>query len=90
MTPSQAREIESLRKRFAPYNESYEVKDNRTEVLDGGVVFFFWETGLKNDDGTMASVYGRTRRWFKIGKRGHVESFDGNGCEWGKNLFSTW
>lgn len=91
MTPSQEKAIESLKQRFPLYSDLYEVKDDRVDVIeDCGVIFFFWETGLIGDEDTMASVYGRNRHWFKIGKRGHVESYNGKSSKWEKNVFCTW
>lgn len=43
----------------------------RTRMPD---VFVAIITGMKNDDGTMAEIYCRKRRFLKIGPRGGIES----------------
>lgn len=83
-----------LRRRFAPA-AGYEFKVDEVRVdsytvlsKQHCVVYLLLETGLVADEGTMAEVFARDRRWFKIGKRGAVRTFDGE--RWGKNIFATW
>ena len=50
----------------------YEFKEFTVEETDYGTVLFI-QTGLKNDEGTMAAIFCRTIRQIFIGKRGGLE-----------------
>ena len=89
MNKKQEQTIKNLKSRFAP-RDGHEVKNETVEDWDGGFVSFHYEVGLVGDEGTMAEVYGRDRRWFKIGARGGVKTFDKSNSRWVDNLFATW
>ncbi len=78
LTKAQRERIEFLRTRFAP-RDGYEFKQFEiNQVGEGKSIFVHLETGLINDEGTMAAIYARDRYGFCIGKRGGLESHDGN------------
>lgn len=88
MNESQSAKVDFLRNNFAPEG-GYEFKRNEVVHLDGcGIVFLYLETGLIGDEDTMASVFARDRRQFKIGPRGGVESINKN-FKWKRNIFET-
>lgn len=96
LTKSQERTIEYLRKKFSP-REGYEFKKNEVELdtfdcvgKEKTIVYLHIETGLIDDEGSLAEVFARTRRWFRIGKRGGIKSFDGNSSNWKNSHFETW
>jgi hypothetical protein len=86
-TNAQQAKIEYLKEKFAP-RDGYEVKEEKVEDAYGGQVFFYLTTGLIGDEGTMAELYARTRRWFCIGKRGATKSFADQ--KWHNDIFRTW
>lgn len=53
----------------------YEVKRFVREDFSNGTLFFSWTVGLKNDEGTLASVFGRDSYLAVIGKRGALKKF---------------
>lgn len=79
MTEQQAKTIEHiresvLRRRYGHTQASYEIKQFEISTLpDCDLVFLVVETGLKGDEGTMASVLCRDHRHIKIGVRGGCE-----------------
>ena len=48
----------------------YEFKEFNVKETDYGIVIVYSVTGLKNDEGTIAAVFCRTKRYIFIGKRG--------------------
>ena len=52
----------------------YEFKKFTVEETDYGTVIVYSVTGLKDDEGTMATVFCRTRRHIFIGVRGGLRS----------------
>ncbi len=89
MNKKQEQIIKKLKVKFAP-GDGYEVKNDTVEDWAGGVVSFHYEVGLIGDEGTMAEVFGRDRRWFKIGPRGGIKAFDRTNSRWVNNIFATW
>ncbi len=83
LTNSQRSAIIRLRERRAP-RDGYEFKRNELSFWQSeqntklSRLYLIIETGLKNDDGTLAAIFGRDRYHFCIGKRGGIESHDGN------------
>lgn len=65
-------EIEKLEiTRMSRYGSEYEFK--RFEITEqDGYVFVISETGLVGDEGTMASIFARTKRHIMVGKRGRL------------------
>lgn len=52
----------------------YEFKEFSVEETDYGTVIVYSVTGMKNDEGTMASILCRNTRHIFIGKRGGLRS----------------
>ncbi|MDO4266409.1 MAG: hypothetical protein Q4C63_08135 [Eubacteriales bacterium] len=79
MTKAQEETIEEIRQeipRFDFYNEtSYEIKEWEVKETEWGTVVLTFETGRKNDEGTLASVLCRKSRQLFIGKRGGVACY---------------
>jgi len=80
MTTTQEKRIEELRQAILlsdglgeAHVDGHEYK--RFEVTDHecGLVFVLAEVGRKDDEGTMASIYARTRRHICIGRRGGLK-----------------
>lgn len=80
LTAKQARVIEQIKARImdASYGhtaDSYEIK--RFEITlpqeDGGLAFLAVVTGMKNDEGTLASALCRDHRLIMIGQNGGTE-----------------
>jgi len=60
------------------HGSEYEYKKFHTEVIDGcDHVFLTTIVGMKGDEGTLASVFGRKRRLLMIGPKGGVRSLIG-------------
>ncbi|MGZ5080738.1 MAG: hypothetical protein ACXWG8_00510 [Usitatibacter sp.] len=80
MTKQQQRRIDTLREALleAQYGctaQSYEVKRFEVKtVADSPLVFVSTETGLKNDEGTMAALLARNRTLTMIGPRGALKA----------------
>jgi hypothetical protein len=74
MTNSQERAVQSFRRtveRELLLSEDYEVK--RFDIEDcNSFVSVIFETGLKGDEHTLASVFGRERGHIFIGKKGGI------------------
>lgn len=73
MTNSQERAIKRIKELTNEilYSENYEIK--KFEVTDCDYfISVIIETGLKNDEGTLAAVFGRDRAHLFIGKRGAI------------------
>lgn len=79
MTRAQEAVVQKI-KRYIEQNDmfkndpSYEFKKFEIEDTDYGVVIVYAVTGLKDDEGTMAAMLGRTTRHIFIGKRGGLRS----------------
>ena len=74
MTRSQEKAVQTFRRtveRELLLSEDYEVKMFEVEDI-GHFVSVVFETGLKNDEGTLASVFGRERGHIFIGKKGGI------------------
>ncbi len=52
------------------YSENYEYKRFEVKLLDWGKVEVLSEVGCKGDEGTLATIFCRTRRHIFIGRRG--------------------
>jgi hypothetical protein len=79
MTPKQKHIIKKLKEDIIVRDgcgkrhcKDYEYKEFSLEDL-GGTIRLFSQVGLKNDEGTMASIYGRTTRHIFIRKGGGLE-----------------
>ena len=73
MTKSQERAITNLRRCVEKdylYDEQYEIKRWEIEELKYGKISVVFTTGLKNDDGTLASIFCRDTGHVFIGKKG--------------------
>ena len=76
MTKAQERTIEAIKNRVAEFDfygrpEQYEIK--RWEVTEEhGIVCLVFETGMKNDEGTMASILCRKKRQVFISPKGSI------------------
>lgn len=87
LTSAQRDRIEYLRRRYAP-RDGYEFKENKVEVKVTESflhperpyirAFLTLNTGLIGDEGTMAEWHARTRRFFVVGPRGGVKTWNGN------------
>lgn len=80
MTKAQELTIEKIKRaipEFDYYNsDNYEVKKWKvTEEEEFGIVFLYFVTGMKNDEGTMAEVICRKHRHCVIGKNGGIQCF---------------
>lgn len=53
-------------------SDNYEVKEIRMDVQEYGSVYVVIETGMIDDEGTLASCLCRKRRTFWIGKKGGI------------------
>ncbi len=82
---AQIKAIEYLKEMFLYYHsygekDKYEIKEFKSLPLIPEDNKSKWsvviETGMKNDDGTMAAIICRDRRHFFIGKNGGVEVID--------------
>ncbi len=80
LTAKQAKVIEHIKARIMDVNyghtaASYEIK--RFEITlpqeDNGLAFLVVETGMKNDEGTLASCLCRDHRLIMIGQNGGTE-----------------
>lgn len=85
MTKAQERVVEAIRARIAEFDfygrpEQYELKE-WTVTEEHGRVCLVFETGMKNDEGTMASVLCRKRRQAFISQRGSITVY-----MWNKKL----
>lgn len=79
MTKYQEKAIEKIKRYIEEHDlhrndERYEIKEFSVEETDYGTVVVYSVTGLKNDEGTMAAIFCRTRRHIFIGKRGGLKS----------------
>lgn len=78
MTRAQEIAVQKI-KRYIEQNDmrkndpGYEFKEFTVEDTDYGTVIVYSVTGLKEDEGTLASVFGRTTRHIFIGKRGGLK-----------------
>ena len=73
MTNSQKLAMERIKKLTNDllYNDNHEIK--KFEVTDCDYIMsVIVETGLKNDEGTLAAIVGRDRAHLFIGKRGAI------------------
>lgn len=83
MTKAQERVIEKIKKDI-PYFDFYgnpegnEIKEFNVEEIYGGIVMLSFTTGMKDDEGTLASVYCRKHRFTLIGKKGGLFEYDDN------------
>lgn len=76
MTRQQKRQVEYLRREIIEHDghsDDCEYKRFDVKIYDWGKVSVISEVGRKSDEGTMAEVFGRTRRHIFIGKRGGME-----------------
>ena len=77
MTNAQERTIERLRKDVEKYtffskDGSYEFKEWEVEEMKCGQVSLIFETGMINDEGTLADIFCRERGHVFIGKKGGI------------------
>lgn len=84
MTKAQERVINHIKKelpRFDFYSEDgYEIKKFEVTPLEGcGIISVYIETGMKNDEGTLAEALCRKHRHFFVGVRGGIETAIYNG-----------
>jgi len=75
MTKWQEEAVERIKRYILEHDlrgndERYEIKEFSVEETDYGTVIVFSVTGLKNNEGTMSSIFGRTRRYIFVDKRG--------------------
>lgn len=73
MTNAQVKTIEKIKKMANAYiyNDDYELK--QFDVKENDIfVSVIVETGLKNDEGTLAAIIGRNRAHLYVGKRGGI------------------
>jgi hypothetical protein len=95
MTKAQVKVINRLREDILDhdgYSNNYEYKRFEIDISNRSkIVFLATTVGLKNDEGTMASVLARTQRHVAIGPRGGLSSMSGNRAKC-KNyhLFLIW
>lgn len=54
--------------------DGYEIKTFEVKEMEWGAIQVYSVAGLKNDEGTMAEVFARTRRQIFIGKRGGIRT----------------
>jgi len=80
MTPQQQKTIEWLRAEImrvdglGAHQADHEYKEFKiTEQPETGLVYLLTVVGQKDDEGTLAAVFARTRRHIKIGKRGSLQ-----------------
>lgn len=83
MTSKQKKTIELLTKAIenndflGKYKDDYEFKEYKvTEYEEFGYVELYCVSGLKNDEGTMASIFCRRTRQIFIGKNGGLRCYD--------------
>lgn len=79
MTKYQEKAVERIKRYIEEHDlhrndERYEIKEFSVEETDYGTVIVYSVTGLKNDEGTLASVFCRNIRHIFIGKRGGLRS----------------
>lgn len=91
MTAAQQRVVDLLRVEILKRHGSPDRYEYKTFDVDdrGSLVFVLAEVGLKGDEGTMASVFARTRRHVAIGKRDGMRLLNavkknvrGSACLW--------
>lgn len=73
MNQTQERKLEMVRNQFKSLwllSDSYEVKKEEITESDFGTIYFFIESGMKNDEGTFASIFCRDSIHISIGVRG--------------------
>lgn len=73
MTRAQEIAVENLKKAFVGfygYAEQHEIKYEKVEECDGGIVYVSLEVGRKNDEGTMLEVIGRNNLSVCVGPQG--------------------
>lgn len=63
---------------FDFHSDMYEVKQMQIEPQEYGSIFCTFTTGLKDDEGTLASILYRKRRIFWIGKKGGIKVMNSN------------
>ena len=83
MTRQQERKIEVIRNYMNGYmgrhSDGYEMKEEHIEELGvGGIVSVVMETGMKEDEGTMAAILCRNRIHVFIGPKGGVTCISRN------------
>lgn len=80
MTKSQEKAIEKIRKLgeelFWGRADEYEFKEFDIKELNYGTISLVVETGMKNDEGTLAAIFARDRAHLFIGKRGGITYYD--------------
>lgn len=84
MTKAQERIINQIKRelpRFDFYSEDgYEIKKFEVTPLEGcEIISVYIETGMKNDEGTLAEALCRKHRHFFVGVRGGIETAYYNG-----------
>lgn len=84
MTKSQERTIENIKSRYLEAMhghtaDDYEIKVFETKELYRGKISLVVESGLKGDEGTMASVFCRNRIHIFIGVRGGITYYNNKG-----------
>lgn len=82
MTKSQAKAIEKIKRLgedlFYGGKDNYEFKQFEVEEHDT-FVYVLVCTGMKNDEGTMASIFCRDRARLFVGKKGGITYIDSKG-----------
>lgn len=82
MTKSQEKAIEKIRKLgeelFYGGADEYEFKEFDIQELNNGTISLVVETGMKNDEGTLAALFTRDRAHLFIGKKGGITYYDKN------------
>lgn len=77
MTRQQELQVARIKKQTETYygkcQDNYEIKKWEVEETDYGKVIVNVEMGLKNDEGTLASIIGRDYTMIFIGVRGGME-----------------
>lgn len=51
----------------------YEVKQQEVTTSDSGIAFLIIETGMVEDEGTMAAIFARSRRHIAVTPRGGIQ-----------------
>ena len=96
MTRQQERKIEIIRdymmNRMGKYSNEYEMKEEEiVELESGGIVSVLMETGMKEDEGTMAALICRERIHVFVGPKGGVTCVSTNRKTGGTHIYEdTW
>lgn len=88
ITRSQLATLDTIKARFwrrvtlgPQYEEKYEWKEFKAELLEWGAISVVMEIGMKNDEGKMSSIFCRYRVHLFVGRKGRLFAYGKGGLK---------